>query len=176
MPDCKFTQLRQLMGQRNKLLYEAVKAGKTADLAPEDQAMGRAISEHRHLRHVHNALEFADVREGETYEVEVEGNAVSPIAHLVMHSAVKSQVEADPQVRAAFERLVASGSSAHQAEHVLAFLFSELYFEMSKPGNADAEVEKARADYHRKIKKITRDTAYRKKLARQFRDEHLGFD
>ncbi|HXJ96997.1 MAG TPA: DUF1841 family protein [Terriglobia bacterium] len=176
MPDSKFADLRQLLGQRNKVLYEAVKAGRTADLPSEDQAMARAISEHMHLRHVHNALEFADLREGESYEIEVEGNAVSPTAHLVMHSAVKGQVEADPLVRAAFEKLVASGSSAHQAEHVLAFLFAGLYFEMSKPENTDAEVEKARAAYYRKIKKITQDAAYRKKLARQFRDEHFGFD
>jgi hypothetical protein len=175
MPHSQFTELRQLMGQRNRVLYEAVKAGRTADLPSQDQAMARAIGEHMHLRHVHNALEFADLREGETYEIEVEGSAVSPIAHLAMHSTVKCQVEADPLVRAAFEKLVTSGSSAHQAEHILAFLFTGLYFEMSKPENADAEVERARAAYYRKIKKITQDAAYRKKLARQFRDEHFGF-
>jgi Domain of unknown function (DUF1841) len=175
MPDFKFTELHRLMGQRYKLLYEAVKAGKTSGLLPEDQVLARAMSEHMHLLHVHNALEFADLREGETYEIEVEGNVVSPIAHLVMHSAVKGQVGADPQVRAAFEKLVAAGSSAHRAEHVLAFLFTGLYFEMCKPANSDAEVEKARAAYYRKIKKITNDAAYRKKMARKFNDEHLGF-
>jgi hypothetical protein len=70
---------------------------------------------------------------------------------------------------------VASGSSAHQAEHVLAFLFTGLYFEMCKPEKTDPEVEKARGAYYRKIKKITHDAAYRKKLARQFGDEHFGF-
>lgn len=175
MPDSKLTELRKLMGQRNKILYEAVKAGRAADLPPEDQAMARAVSEHMHLRHVHNALEFADLREGETYEIEVDGNAVSPIAHLVMHATVKSQVEADPQVRAAFEKLVATGSSAHQAEHILAFLFTGLYFEMTNPGNTDTEVENARVVYYRRIKRITLHAAYRKKLTRQFRDDHLGF-
>jgi hypothetical protein len=175
MPDSKFTELRRTVGQRNKLLYEAVKAGRTADLSPEDRALARAISEHMHLRHVHNALEFADLREGEPYEIEVDGNAVSPTAHLVVHSAVKGQKEADPRVRAAFEKLVASGSSTHQAEHVLGFLFTGLYFEIWKPGNTDAKVAKARAAYYRKIKKITLDAPYCKKLARKFNDEHFGF-
>jgi len=86
-------------------------------------------------------------------------------------------VEADPRVRAAFEKLVAAGASPHRAEHVLAYLFAGLYFEMCcKPENTDADVEKARAAYYRKINKITRDPAYRKKLARQFQDEHPRFD
>jgi len=177
MHDSKFTGLRELVGRKNKILYEIVKAGRLADVPPEDQALGRAMSEHMHLRHVHNALEFADLRKGERYEIEVEGNAVSPMAHVVMHSAVKSQVEADPRVRAAFEKLVATGASPHQAEHVLAYLFAGLYFAMCcKPENTDADVEKARAAYYRKIKKITQHAAYSKKLARQFRDEHPGFE
>jgi hypothetical protein len=176
MHDSKFTELRQLVGHRNKVLYETVKAGRIADVPPEEQPLAQAISEHMHMRHVHNALEFADLRRGERYEIEVEGKAVSPIAHVVMHSAVKGQVEADPRVRAAFEKLVATVASPHKAEHVLAYLFAELYFDMCKPGNTDADVEKARAAYYRKIKKITQDAAYRKKLARQFRDEHPGFE
>jgi len=176
MYDPKLTELRRLVGQQNKILYEAVKAGRAADLPPQDQPLARAISEHMHLRHVHNALEFADLRDGEAYEIEVEGNAVSPMAHLVVHSAVKGQVEADPRVRAAFEKLVAIGQSAHLAEHILAYLFAGLYFEMSKPENTDAEVEKARAAYYRKIERITHNAAYRKKLARRFRDDHPGFD
>ena len=67
------------MGRRNKLLYEA---GKTADLSPEDQAMARAISEHMHLRHVHNALEVADVREGETLPPHQDGAGQSHDVHL----------------------------------------------------------------------------------------------
>jgi hypothetical protein len=176
MDDSKLTSLRQLVGRQNKILYEAVKAGMLADVPPEDQALARAMSEHMHLRHVHNALEFADLRKGERYEIEVEGKPVSPMAHVVMHSAVKGQVEADPRVRAAFEKLVATAASPHQAEHVLVYLFTELYFEMCKPENTDADVEKARAAYYRRINKITKDAAYRKKLARQFRNEHPGFE
>ena len=112
--DSKLIGLRQLVGRHNKVLYEAVKAGRLADVPAEDQALARAMSEHMHLRHVHNALEFADLRQGERYEIEVEGKAVSPMAHVVMHSAVKGQVEADPRVRAAFEKLVATAGIPQQ--------------------------------------------------------------
>ena len=114
MNDSKATELRRLTGRQSKLVYEAVKAGKVAELSPENQALARAMSEHMHLRHVHNALEFADLRQGERYEIEVEGKAVSPMAHVVMHSAVKGQVEADPRVRAAFEKLVATAGIPQQ--------------------------------------------------------------
>jgi len=174
--DSKLSGLRELVGRKNKIVYEALKAGRLADLPPEEQALARAMSEHMHLRHVHNALEFADLRRDEAYEIEVEGQTVSPMAHVVMHSAVKGQVEADPRVRAAFEKLVATGASPHQAEHVLGYLFAGLYFEMCQPENTDADVEKARAAYYRKINKVTRDAAYSKKLARQLRDEHPGFE
>ena len=132
MDDSKITELRQLMGQHNKLVYEAVKAGMVAELSPENQVLARAMSEHMHLKHVHNALEFADLREGEPYEIEVNGNVVSPLAHVAMHAAVKGQIEADPPVRAAFEKMVATGASAHHAEHILAALFAELYFNLSR--------------------------------------------
>src|SRR5258705_490147 len=79
-----------------------------------------------HLKHVHNALEFADLREGAPYEVEFEGNVISPLAHVAMHAAVKGQIEQVPEVRTAFEKMVASGTPAHHAEHVLAALVGEL--------------------------------------------------
>jgi hypothetical protein len=34
----------------------------------EEQLLARAMQEHMHLKHIHNALEFADVREGAPYE------------------------------------------------------------------------------------------------------------
>jgi len=176
MDDSKDTELRQLVGGHSKLVYEAVKAGVVAELSQENQALARAMSEHMHLKHVHNALEFADLREGEPYEIEVNGNVVSPLAHVTMHAVVKGQVEADPPVRAAFEKMVATGASAHHAEHVLAALFADLYFHLSQAAQAGGDVEKARAAYYRKIKKITRDAVYRKKLRRQFPADHFGFD
>ena len=176
MDDSKATKLRQLAGQHNKLVYEAVKAGKVAELSPENQALAQTMGEHMQLKHVHNALEFADLRDGQPYEIEVNGNVVSPLAHVTMHAAAKGQIEADPPVRAAFEKMVALGASAHHAEHVLAALFAELYFNLSRAAEAGEDVEKARAAYYRKIVKITRDAVFRRKLLRQFPADHFGFD
>jgi Skp family chaperone for outer membrane proteins len=72
--------------------------------------------------------------------------------------------------------MVATGASAHHAEHVLAALFGELYFHLSQAAAAGRDVEKARAAYYRKIKKITRDAVYRKKLKRQVPADHFGFE
>ena len=55
----KFTEFRRLVGQHQKIVYEAVKAGKVAELPHESQLYARAMQEHMHLKHVHNALEFA---------------------------------------------------------------------------------------------------------------------
>lgn len=175
MDKSKETELRALLGQHSKLIYDAVKAGMADDLPPEHQPLARAMAEHRHLPHVHNALEFADAREGEAYEIEVEGNVISPMAHLAMHAAAKGQIDADPPVRAAFDTMVAHGAS-HHAEHVLAALFAELYFNLSRAAHAGTDVEKVRAAYYRKIKKITRDTFYRRKLLQQFPADHEAFE
>jgi hypothetical protein len=176
MDDSELTGLRQLTGRYNKAIYEAVKAGRVAELVGENQIIARAMSEHMHLRHVHNALEFADLREGEAYEIEVDGTVVSPLAHVTMHAAVKGQIEADPPVKAAYEKLVATGASAHHAEHILAALFGELYYDLSRAAVAGGDVEKARAVYYRKIKKLIQDAAYRKKLKRKFPADHVGFE
>jgi hypothetical protein len=74
MDDPKFTELRRLVGQHEKTVYEAVKAGKVAELPHESQLYARAMQEHMHLKHVHNALEFADLREGAPYESPQEVN------------------------------------------------------------------------------------------------------
>jgi hypothetical protein len=69
----------------------------------ESQLYAKARQEQMHLKHVHNALEFTDLREGAPYEVRVGGEAVNPLAHIAVHAAVKGQLEQDPLVRAAFE-------------------------------------------------------------------------
>jgi hypothetical protein len=56
----QLTKLRKLTGQLQKLTYEAVKSGTMAELPEEEQLFARAMQEHMHLKHVHNALEFAD--------------------------------------------------------------------------------------------------------------------
>jgi|SRR5208337_3633529 len=176
MDDSKITKLRQLTGQHHKLVFEAVKAGKVDEVPWESQTLALAMSEHMQLKHVHNALEFADLRDGEPYQIEVDGDVVSPLAHVAMHSAVKAMVETEPPVQAAFEKMLATGASAHHAEHVLGVLFVEHYVHLGKAVATDADVEKARAAYHRKTKKITRDAVYRRKLLRQFPADHFGFD
>jgi antitoxin (DNA-binding transcriptional repressor) of toxin-antitoxin stability system len=129
-----------------------------------------------HLRHIHNALEFADVREGEQYEITVEGETVNPMAHITAHSAVKGQIEQDPVVRAAFEKMLATGISAHHAEHVLGALLFETVWESAQADDAGNGSQKARAAYNHKIQRLTRDSGYRKRLARQFSDNHSAFE
>lgn len=74
MDDSKLKELRNSVGQHEKLVYEAGKAGMVAELLHKHQFLARAVQGHLHLKHVHNALEFADLREGEPYEVTVDGN------------------------------------------------------------------------------------------------------
>ena len=52
--DDELAKLRELTGS-----YEAVKAGTMAELPEEEQLFARAMQEHMHLKHIHNALEFA---------------------------------------------------------------------------------------------------------------------
>jgi hypothetical protein len=119
MDDSKFAELLRLVGQHEKMVYEAVKAGRVSQLPHESQLFAKAMQEHMHLKHVHNALEFADLREGEPYEITVGGEPVNPLAHLTAHAAVKGQVEQDPFVRAAFKKMVSTGTPTHHAEHIL---------------------------------------------------------
>ena len=56
MDDPKLTELHRLVGQHEKCVYEAVKAGNLTELPHESQFSARAMQEHMHLKHVHNAL------------------------------------------------------------------------------------------------------------------------
>ena len=176
MDDAKLKELRELVGQHAKLVYEAVKTGRVGGLPHESQLYAQAIQEHMHLKHIHNALEFADVREGEQYEIMVGGETVNPMAHIAAHSAVKGQIEQDPLVRAAFEKMVATGISAHHAEHVLGALLLEMEWESAQAIETGKDAQKAQATYNRKIQKLTRDSVFRKKLTRQFSDDHSAFE
>ena len=176
MDDAKLIELRKLVGQHAKLVYEAVKTGMVAELPHESQLYAKAIQEHMHLKHIHNALEFADVREGEQYEITVGGDTVNPMAHIAAHSAVKGQIEQDPLVRAAFEKMVATGTSAHHAEHILCAILLETEWESAQEIRAGKNAAKARAVYNRKIQKLIRDSAFRKKLERQFSADHAAFE
>ena len=176
MDDPKLKELRKLIGQREKLIFEAVKAGLLPNLQHEEQLYARAIQEHMELKHIHNALEFADLREGERYEVTADGDTVNPLAHLAVHAAVKGQIEEDPLVREAFDKMTATGTSAHHAEHLLGAMLLELQWESARAIEAGEEPTKARMAYNRRIQKITRDSAFRNKLTRKFTDDHSAFE
>ena len=176
MDDPKLTELRRLVGQHEKIVYEAVKADTVAQLPHESQLFAKAMQEHMHLRHIHNALEFADLREGAQYEITVGGETVNPLAHVAAHSAVKGQLEQDPLVRAAFEKMVATGTSAHHAEHVLGALLLETEWETVRAVEAGKDPEQAQKIYIRKLQKLVRDSAFRKKLTRQFTADHSAFE
>jgi hypothetical protein len=134
------------------------------------------MQEHMHLKHVHNALEFADLREGAQYEITVGGETVSPLAHLDGHAAVKGQIEQDPLVKAAFEKMVATGTSAHHAEHILSAMLLEAYLGNAQAVTAGKDPEKAQKVYKRNIQKLIQDSAFRRKLTRQFRADHSAFE
>jgi hypothetical protein len=176
MDDANLTERRRLVSQYEKLFYEAVKAGTVAGLPHESQLYARAIQEHMHLKHVHNALEFADLREGAPYEITVGGETVNPLAHVAAHAAVKGQLEHDLSVRAAFEKMVATGTSAHHAEHILGAMLFEADWESAQALDAGKDPEKAQTAYKRKIQKLIRDSAFRKKLTRQFTADHSAFE
>ena len=170
----ELAKLRKLAGQLQKLTYEAVKSGTMAELSDEEQLFARAMQEHMHLKHVHNALEFADLREGAPYEVEFEGNVVSPLAHVAMHAGVKGQIEQVPEVRTAFETMVASGTPVHHAEHVLAALLGDLMWGMSRASEKGAT--KAKARYDRSIQKLCEDSTFREKMLKRFGGSHPAFE
>jgi len=177
MDDPIFTELRKLVGQHEKIVYEAVKADTVAQRpALRASLFAKAMQEHMHLKHIHNALEFADLREGEPYEIAVGGEPVNPLVHLTAHAAVKGQLEQDPLVRAAFEKMLATGTAAHHAEHVLGALLFETEWETARAVEAGKDTERVRAVYIRKLQKLTRDSAFRKKLTRQFTADHSAFE
>jgi hypothetical protein len=176
MDDPTFAELRRLVGQHEKTVYEAVKAGRVAQLPYESQLFAKAMQEHMHLKHVHNALEFADLREGEPYEITVGGEAVNPMAHLTAHAAVKGQVEQDPLVRAAFEKMVSAGTAAHHAEHILGALLFETEWEAARAVEAGKDIEKIQKMYIHKLQKLSRDPAFRKKLSQRFTADHSAFE
>jgi antitoxin (DNA-binding transcriptional repressor) of toxin-antitoxin stability system len=176
MDDPILAELRKLVGQHEKIVYEAVKADTVDQLPHESQLLAKAMQEHMHLRHIHNALEFADLREGEPYEITVGGEPVNPLAHLIAHAAVKGQLEQDPLVRAAFEKMLDAGTAAHHAEHVLGALLFETEWETARAVEAGKDTERLRGVYIRKLQKLIRDSAFRKKLTRQFTADHSVFE
>jgi hypothetical protein len=99
---------------------------------------------------------------------------VSPLAHVAVHAAVKGQVEQAPEVRAAFEKMVATGTPAHHAEHVLAALVGELMWGISRGSKRGAA--KAKERYDRSIQKLYEDSTFREKMTKRFGASHAAFE
>jgi Domain of unknown function (DUF1841) len=106
----------------------------------------------------------------------VGGEVVNPLAHVAVHAAVKGQLEQDPLVRAAFEKMVATGTSAHHAEHVLGVLLLETEWETARGVEAGKDPEKAQKICIGKLQKLVQDSVFRKKLTGQFRADHCAFE
>jgi len=80
------------------------------------------------------------------------------------------------RLRAAFEKMVATGTSAHHAEHGLGALLLEAEWEIARAVEAGKDTEKAQKIYIRNLQKLIRDSAFRKKLTGQFTADHSAFD
>jgi len=164
MEDEGLIGLRRLTGQYEHSIYQAVKAGQISQLSGESLSIAQAMQEHVHLRHVHNALEFADLREGQRYEIEHQGNAVSPLAHIYLHAAVKQSVKLNAESRLAFEKLVSEGISKHHAEHILSMLISEALWQNAYGGDPES-VQKS-------LKKLDASRKVRSNWVRKTSDAH----
>lgn len=62
-------------------------------------------------------------------------------------------------MRTAFEKMVATGTSPHHAEHVLGALLGELMWETSR--TAEKGAAKAKARYDRSIQNLSGDSNFR---------------
>lgn len=175
MERSELEQLRSLVGKYTHMVYEAVKAGKVSELSHDEQLQAKAIQEHLHLPGVHNALEFADVREGQPFEMEVRGQPLSPLAHIAQHAAVLSMLEGDNDAKAAFETLTKEeGASEHHAIHMLSGL-SLGFLWVSCHGQHGLERDESdllRGDLGYALKRICRDPRYRRRLAQEFSASH----
>ena len=71
--------------------------------------------------------------------------------------------------------MVATGTSAHHAEHVLGAMLFEAEWEGAKAVKAGKDTEKTQTVYNRKLQKLIRDSTFRKKLTRQVTADHSAF-
>ena len=91
-----------------------------------------------------------------------------------MHAAVKGQIAQVPEVRTAFEKMAATGTPAHHAEHVLAALVGELMWGMSRASERGATKDKE--PYDRSIQKLCEDSAFCEEMAKRFGASHAALE
>jgi hypothetical protein len=71
---------------------------------------------------------------------------------------------------------VATGTSAHHAEHVLCARLAETQFGELHALDAGEDSGKQRAIYVHKLQNLVRDSAFRKKLTQNFSADHPAFE
>ena len=124
-----FDQFRQANGENFHRIWEAVKEGRP--LSAEEKRFADAMQVHPEY---HNTWEFSDVVGSVGYRVE----GVNPFLHIVAHSIIEAQLEADEpaETAQALHRLQRSGVDRHQAIHQIAGELFEVMFPMLKEGKA----------------------------------------
>lgn len=155
MVEENLNKLRKLVGQHDHLVYRAVKAGEISHLSGESVSLAEAIQDHLNLRHIHNALEYSDVREGQPYEVEYQGGTVNPLAHVYGHAAVKESIKHNEGSRSAFAKLLSEGISRHHGEHVLSMIVFEAEWHAAHGGGKER--------FQNSLKKICASKKFRRK-------------
>lgn len=163
------------MGKLGHLVYGAVKADRVDDLPGETKCMALAMKEHAHLPGVHNALEFADVRDGEPHEIDVDGEPLNPLAHISLHAAVLEMVQNNKEAEAAFRALVGEGINRHHAVHILGGLVGGfLWVRARKAKGLDASDDTGllQGDIEQALARIQRDGDYRAQLIGTFTAAH----
>ncbi len=166
-------ELRKVMGEYDVAVYRAVKEGRVQDLSGEGQILAKVIQEHLGVPHFHNALEFADVREGEPYLV----NGASPLAHVATHAAVEAMVGGgNADMKAAYEKLLSTGVNGHRAAHILGAIFLQCYLDAAKADERGEPPEKAWRKCQRTLRKLCTDSAVRRKWVRKFSEDHPLFE
>jgi hypothetical protein len=159
-------ELRKLLGKYDRSIYQLVRAGQADQLSGEDRSFAEAIQEHLHLSHIHNALEFADVREGQQYEIQYQGEPLNPLLHLTMHSAVKQMVEQSENARLAFNALLADGINRHHAEHILSMVLGEALWNAGHPsGDKSYDMQKT-------LRKLSTNARFRNEWISKTSDAH----
>ena len=100
-------------------------------------------------------------------------NGASPIFHLFEHGAVEGMIEGGhEEMKAAYEKLLTTGFDSHHAVHILWGLLSQLYFDVHTANSRGEPFDEAEREFQKALRKICTDSAFRRKMARQFNGTH----
>jgi hypothetical protein len=121
--------LKILTRERFHSIWEAAKAGSTAELNDEDKKLAQIMLQHQ--EEFHNQLEFADVISDHDFDPEHETN---PFLHILLHSVVENQLELrDPiEVYQFYLSMRQKKCDHHEAVHLVSVVFVFFLFETLK--------------------------------------------